>query len=147
MLVHVQNLKQGLQECHRVLRPSGTMVILTAFATDLMEEQEKSRLCQALSLAPSNLSLLFMQQALSGSGFRVVSAHWLGSELAEFYEERDGRYSRELRRIARMTRRKKELEAQMGRSNFEVSLALYNWGVYQLFGKLGLMVYTLKKAD
>jgi ubiquinone/menaquinone biosynthesis C-methylase UbiE len=147
MLVHVQNLKLGLQECQRVLRPSGMMLILTTFATDLMEPQEKHRLCQALGLASNNLSPIFMEQTFLEGGFRVVSADWLGSELAEFYEERDGRYSRELRRIARMTRKKKQLEAQMGQSNFEVSLALYNWGIYQLLGKLGLMVYTLKKAE
>lgn len=147
MLVHVQNLRQGLQECQRVLKPSGTMLILTTFATELMEEKEKSRLCGALGLAPGNLSPLLMEQTFRESGFRVVSADWLGSELAEFYEERDGRHSRELRWIARMTRKREELEAQMGQRNFEVSLALYNWGIYQLLGKLGLMVYTLKKAD
>lgn len=140
MLVHVQELGQGLRECYRVLKPDGFMLVLTTFATDLMEPQEQGQLCRALDLKAENLSRPRMEQSFRDAGFRVLSGEWLGSELAEFYEERDGRYSRELLRIARMRR-----EVGQDKVNSAVSLGLYTWGVYQLLGKLGVMIYVLKK--
>ncbi len=143
MLVHVQQLRQSLQECRRVLKPQGLMLVLTTFATDSMESREQSRLCEALGLSGNNLSRQHMEQCFAEAGFQVVARDWLGSELAEFYEERDGRSSRELRRLARMTRKNPGLNSD---SDFAVSLAVYTWGIYQLLGKLGIMVYTLRKS-
>ena len=143
MLVHVQELGQSLQECRRVLKPHGIMLVLTTFATDLMEPQEQGRLCDALGLSGNNLSRQHMEQCFAEAGLKVVATDWVGSELAEFYEERDGRYSRELRRLARMTRKNPGLERE---PDFAVSRSLYTWGIYQLLGKLGIMVYTLKET-
>jgi ubiquinone/menaquinone biosynthesis C-methylase UbiE len=145
MLVHVPNLKQGLRECARVLKPGGILLVLTTFATDLMEKQEQNRLCDALGITPENLSQRYVELCLEESGFKITSIEWLGSELAEFYEERDGRYSRELRRLARMNRHQIDFDTTIDYTNFAVSQALYTWGVYQLLGKLSLMVYTLEK--
>lgn len=145
MLVHVADLKRGLEECARVLKPNGTLLILTTFATELLEPQEQSRLCTALGLTASNLSRPYVESSFEEAGFQLASTQWLGSELAEFYEERDGRYSRELRRLARMNRKQPAVETKAEQASFAVSQALYTWGVYQLLGKLGLMIYTLEK--
>lgn len=145
MLVHIPELKQGLKECARVLKPNGIMLVLTTYATELMEEQEQNRLCDALGLTSANLSQRYVESCFDESGFRISAAEWLGSELAEFYEERDGRYSRELMRLARMNRKQPEFETKPNHTNFAVSQALYTWGVYQLLGKLGLMIYTIEK--
>jgi ubiquinone/menaquinone biosynthesis C-methylase UbiE len=145
MLVHVPKLKQGLQECARVLKPGGILLVLTTFSTEFMEKEEQDRLCIGLGLTEQNLSRQYVELCFKEAGFQITSTDWLGSELAEFYEERDGRYSRELMRLARMNRKQPKFEVQSGQTNCAVSQALYTWGVYQLLGKLGLMVYTLGK--
>lgn len=149
MLVHVAWLEQGLKECYRVLKPGGFMVIQTTFATESMEPREQSRLCESLGLVPANLSQHNIEEAFLAAGFEVTSAQWLGSELAEFYEERDGLHLRDLMRIARINRKIPDFGEELDTSylNLNVSLGLYTWGVYQLLGKLGIMVYVLRKAE
>jgi ubiquinone/menaquinone biosynthesis C-methylase UbiE len=145
MLVHIPDLKKGLTQCARVLKPNGILLVLTTFATGFMEEQEQNRLCNALDLASKNLSQEYVESCFAESGFQTTSTDWLGSEIAEFYEERDGRHSRELRRLARMTRKPPEFTTKLDQTNFDVAQALYTWGIYQLLGKLGLVIYTLEK--
>ncbi len=69
----------------------------------------------------------------------------LGSELIEFYEERDGRASRELMRIARMRRLRQQLTAEWGSLRYDTAQALYYWVVYLLLGKLSSGFYVLEK--
>src|SRR3712207_4244991 len=50
MLVHVGDLRRGFVECARVLKPGGSAVVFTTYATDRMEPKESARLCDALGL-------------------------------------------------------------------------------------------------
>jgi hypothetical protein len=60
-----------------------------------------------------------------GSDCRIVREENLSSELIEFYEEQNGRVSRELMRIARMRRRRVELQSRWGAAKYEMVLGLY----------------------
>ena|SRR5579872_3738362 len=89
-----------------------------------------------LGIEPGSISQNSLEVAFERTGFVISRAEMLGSELIEFYEERDGRASRELMRIARMRRRREELMTEWGRLRYDTAHALYQWVIYLLLGKL-----------
>ncbi len=141
MLVHVTDLKQVFLECKRVLKPGGRMLIFATWATELMEPAEADRLYQALAIVARNLSPEYFQGAVEQAGLHTYSVERIGSELIEYYEETDGRVSRELLRIARMRR----AGARFKGLRYESASAVYHWLVYLLLGKLESVVITLRK--
>ena len=86
-----------------------------------------------------------LASAFDAAGLRVEASEYIGGELIEFYEERDRRPSRELMRLAHMTRARERFVAELGREAFDIAQALYRWTVYHLLGKIGANVYVLKK--
>ena len=145
VLVHVRDLSRALGECARVLKPHGPMLVFTTLATDLIEPRERDRLSAALAVVPESLDRVALDQAIGAAGFQITSRQDIGSELMEYYEERDRRASRELMRIARMRRNRERLVEEWGASKFETARALYHWTVYLLLGKLASTIYVLKK--
>jgi ubiquinone/menaquinone biosynthesis C-methylase UbiE len=146
MLVHVQNLESAVLECSRILRPGGKMLAWVTTETELMEPREAERLYAPLAIQPESVSRQRLEDAFSSAGFVVSRKEELGSELIEFYEERDGRASRELMRIARMRRRREECIAEFGQAGYDTAHALYHWVVYHLLGKLSSGFYLLEKV-
>jgi 2-polyprenyl-3-methyl-5-hydroxy-6-metoxy-1,4-benzoquinol methylase len=146
MLVHVQDLRRGFKECGRVLKPDGYMVIFTTFATERMEPGEASRLCEALGMVPQNLSPSYVESCFKDTGLQILSSEVIGSELMQYYEERDGRCTRELMRLARMITARERFVAELGEANYRVTSALYHWVIYQLIGKLSSAIYTLRRT-
>jgi ubiquinone/menaquinone biosynthesis C-methylase UbiE len=145
VLVHVRLLGEALHECRRVLKETGTFLIYTTVATELIEPQEAARLCQSLEIVMDNLAQPYLEQTFKTGGWQINQIETLGSEPAEYLEERSGRYSQQLRRIARMRRQRDRFVAQLGEAGYEQTLALYYWGIYQFLGKLSQMIYVLKK--
>lgn len=143
MLVHVADLGPALRECARILRPAGRMLVYTTLETELMEAREAERLYGPLAIHP--LRKQSIERAFAGAGFRLTRFEEIGSELIEFYEERDGRASRELMRVARMRRTREQLVAAWGARRYEAVQALYHWMVYLLLGKLTAAYYVLEK--
>ncbi|HYW46045.1 MAG TPA: class I SAM-dependent methyltransferase [Bryobacteraceae bacterium] len=146
MLVHVRNLEAAVGECSRVLRSGGRMLAWVTMETELMERREAERLYAPLAIEPKSVSKQDLQAAFQCAGFTISRREELGSELIEFYEERDGRASRELMRIARMRRMRDDLIAEWGRTRYDTAHALYHWVVYHLLGKLSSGFYLLEKA-
>lgn len=146
MLVHVLDLKSGIAECARVLKPGGTMLVYTTFATSLLEPREAQRICEPLEIIVENLSPVYVEQFFRRAGFEIESAETIGGELMEYLEESEGRFSKHLRRVARMIRDKERLMAELGQDRYQITLALYHWGLYQLLGKLSSTLYILRKA-
>lgn len=146
MLVHVGDLPRGFRECSRVLKPGGFALVFTTYATGRMEPKESARLCDALGLVEDNLSRRYAERCFEGAGFTTLSREEVGSELMQFYEERDGRCSRELMRLARMLSAEERFVAELGETSYRVTSALYQWVVYQLIGKLSSYVYVLRSA-
>jgi ubiquinone/menaquinone biosynthesis C-methylase UbiE len=145
MLVHVRNLRAALRECCRILRPGGKMLAWVTMETELMERREAQRLYTPLAIEPKSVSQRFLEASFKSAGFTISRAEKLGSELIEFYEEREGRASRELMRIARMRRLRDELIAEWGKTRYDAIYAVYHWIVYQLLGKLSSGFYLLEK--
>jgi ubiquinone/menaquinone biosynthesis C-methylase UbiE len=146
VLVQVQDLQQGLRECARVLKPNGNMIIYTTFATEFMETKEAARLYKTLGIVSENMSSNYVEGCFKDAGLQILSRHTIGSELAQYYEESEGRYTRELMRLARMILAKKKFLAELGEVNYEVTSALYLWGIYHLIDKLSVSIYTLIKS-
>jgi hypothetical protein len=121
------------------------MLAWVTVESELMEPREAERLYASLGIQPGSVSQEVLEAAFESAGFVVSRAEMVGSELIEFYEERDGRASRGLMRIARMRRRREELMAEWGRIRYETLQALYQWIVYLLLGKLSSGFYLLEK--
>jgi SAM-dependent methyltransferase len=146
MLVHVRELEAAIRECSRILRPAGKMLAWVTMETELMEPREAERLYAPLAIQPGSVSRQRLEASFQAAGFAVSRNEELGSELIEFYEERDGRASRELMRIARMRRTREALIAEWGQTRYDTANALYHWIVYHLLGKLSSGFYLLEKA-
>src|SRR5207237_730543 len=108
-------------------------------------EVEGARAFAAIGVIPENFSPARLASAFDAAGLRVASSEYIGGELLEFYEERDRRPSRELMRLAHMTRARERFIAELGPKTFDIAQALYRWTVYHLLGKIGANVYALKK--
>jgi ubiquinone/menaquinone biosynthesis C-methylase UbiE len=147
MLIHVPDLGRGISECGRVLKPGGHMMVYTTYATGLLEPKEAAGLCERLGLVSQNLSPSYVEQSFKGAGLQIISGEVIGSELMEYYEERENRCTKELMRLARMIRAEEQFMAEMGRENYEVATAVYRWIIYHLIGKLSSTIYTLKKIS
>jgi ubiquinone/menaquinone biosynthesis C-methylase UbiE len=145
MLVHIRDLSSAIGECYRILHGRGKMLAWVTVETELMEPREAERLYAPLGIEPGSVSQTSLEAAFERTGFVISRAEMLGSELIEFYEERDGRASRELMRIARMRRRREELMTEWGRLRYDTAHALYQWVIYLLLGKLSSGFYLLEK--
>jgi len=146
MLVHVRDVRSGIGECSRILRNHGKMLAWITVETDLMEPREAERLYAPLGVEASSMSKRGLEAAFAHAGLVVLRTEMLGSELMEFYEERDGRASRELMRLTRMRRMRESLRAQWGSVKYDSTYALYQWVIYLLLGKLNSGFYLLEKA-
>lgn len=147
MLGHVLDLGRGLAECERVLRPEGKMLIFTRLATPLLEPREARRLYETLGLVARNLSPAYVKAMIAGTGLRIAYEEEIGSELMEYFEERDSRCSRELLRLARMRRERERFVAKLGAARYEIALAAYQWIIYQMIGKITTVIYVLDKPE
>ena len=144
-LIQVRLLGEALHECRRVLKEAGTFLIYTTVATELIEPQEAARLCQPLEIIMDNLAQPYLEQTFRVGGWQIAQVETLGSEPAEYLEEQNGRYSQQLRRIARMRRQRDRFVTELGQAGYDQALALYHWGIYQFLGKLSQVIYILKK--
>jgi SAM-dependent methyltransferase len=147
MLNHVPDLRAGLAECARVLKPDGKMLVYQTFATDLLEPREAAWLYPALAVVPANMSTDAFETACRAAGLRVAERDTIASEWREYWEETGvGTTSRQLLRIAHMRRDRERLVAEFGRAVYEGQLGNCYWGVYQMLGKLCPMLYVLEAA-
>ena len=145
MLVHVGDVSRALCESSRILRRGGRMLVYTTFETDLMEPREAARIYEPLAIHPLRRDPL--ERGFDAAGLDIAHREEIGSELIEFYEERDGRASRELMRIARMRHIRDQLVEQWGAQQYETVLALYHWMIYLLLGKLSAAYYVLERRS
>jgi ubiquinone/menaquinone biosynthesis C-methylase UbiE len=145
MLMHVPALPQALLECMRVLKPAGAMLVYTTVATERMEPKEAAWLYASFGLVPESMNEQAVEAAFQAAGLQMRSKEPLGSELMEWVEEREGRASRELMRLARMLRKPEYYQELLGSGRYEVALANYHWATYILLGKLSPTLYVLRK--
>jgi SAM-dependent methyltransferase len=145
MLVHVEALEKALQACARVLKPGGLMLILTSFATDLLFAGEVEEFFEPLAIVPRNLEPGTFDAALNEAGLRIEYSDNMGGEGLEHTEEQSQRYSKELLRLSRMSRRPEQLIEVLGQRQFDIARSLYYWSIFLLIGKLTNTIYLVRK--
>ncbi|MCB0061379.1 MAG: methyltransferase domain-containing protein, partial [Caldilineaceae bacterium] len=146
VLSHIADLRNGLLECYRVLRPGGRMLVYQTFATDLLEPTEAVRLYPPLAVVAANMSIPYFEEVAKRVGFTIAEKDVIGSEWREAWEE-DGTHttSQQLLYLARLRRRRNDYVNKLGRVLYEIELANCYWGVYQMLGKLMPMAFVLGK--
>ena len=145
VLVHT-DVRSGLAECARVLRPHGRMVTYVTLATDQLEPREKSLLVRATALVPESLDAAHVEASARDAGFDEVAVHRLGGEWRERMIE-DGTWdaAESLLTLSRLQRREDALVAEYGTTAVEALRGGQLWGIYQMIGKLRPTVYVWER--
>ena len=147
VIVHLPALLPVFQECWRVLRPGGYVMLQTGYATPEMTSLESESLCRRLGFYAETLQQATVEAAISGAGFQVVRSESYRSEYAESYELRDGRCAKHLMGMAKLLRGEELVVERFGRNLYETALGMYAWQIYQMMGKISYHAYLLQKPD
>jgi SAM-dependent methyltransferase len=139
----IPDLQAGLSEIARVLKPGGSAVIYTVFATRL-EPREAAAVNQPLGTVPQNLERAWVEEAFKQAGFRIERLEEIGTEFREYEEERTQPVSDSLLRLARLRRRREEVTRRFGKDKYDVWEASLHWLAYLLLGKLEPVAYVLR---
>ena len=146
MLNHV-DVRRGLAECTRVLKPGGQMLVYQTFATPALEAQEAARIYAAMAIIPQNMGEAFFQEAVRNAGLLIIARDVISSEWRERWaEEGSTALQEDLLWLARMRRNEDAFIAQAGRERYEATYTGCLWGIYQMLGKLQPTVYLLAKG-
>jgi len=140
----IPDLRAGLSEVARVLKPGGAAVIYTVFATPRLERREAAAVNQPLGTVPQNLDRAWVEQAFEQAGFRVERLEEIGTEFREYDEERTQPVSENLLRLARLRRRREEVIQRFGRDKYDLWEASLHWLAYLLMGKVEPVAYVLR---
>ena len=145
VLVHT-DVRRGLTECARVLRPGGRMLTYVTLATDRLEPREAALLADATALEQNSLGAAQVESAAADAGLDQVEVHRLAGEWRERMIE-DGTWdpAESLLMLSRLHRRQEALVATHGAAAVDAVLGGQLWGVYQMVGKLCPTVYVWER--
>jgi SAM-dependent methyltransferase len=139
----IPDLHAGLSEVARVLKPGGSAVIYTVFATPRLEPHEAAAL-HAVGNVPQNLDRVRVEGVFELVGFHVERLEEIGTEFREYDEERTQPVSESLLRLARLRRRREEVIGRFGRDKYDLWEASLQWLAYLLMGKVEPVAYVLR---
>jgi len=145
VIVHLPDLLPVFQECNRVLRPGGWMMLQTGYAAPHLTSYERATLCTRLGFYSPSLEQTTVESCLEDSGLGIVRSESHSSEFAEFYELRDGRCAKHLMGMAKLLRAEEMVVERFGRNLYETALGMYSWQIYQMMGKISYHAYLLQK--
>jgi ubiquinone/menaquinone biosynthesis C-methylase UbiE len=156
MIEHIPSLKQGLQECARVLKPAGAMLIQTGFVAHRFPfyDDEERDVYNTLHICKSNLQQSFFERTLEEIGVKIHSKEQIGSEWIEYFSEQqeihsdriDPRENISLLHFSRLQRGKAQLINAFGQKAYDVVYAIQFLQIQQILGNINTVVYIIKKA-
>jgi SAM-dependent methyltransferase len=146
VLVHV-DVRRGLAECARVLRPGGRMVAYVTLETELLEPKEAAELAAGMALVRESLDPRQLEQAAQSAGLAPVTVERLGGEWRErMIEDGSWNAAEDLLELSRLRRREPELVDEVGAAAVAAYRGGALWGIYQLLGKLCPTVYVWERS-
>ena len=104
VLEQVADLSTAVADLARVTRWTGSLVVFTTVATDLLTTEDASLLGQHLGNVAENLSRQAVESAFTDAGLQLKATHEIGTEWREWSEERSQPVSTALLRLARLRR-------------------------------------------
>lgn len=140
----VDDLDSALREMVRVMKPGSHVVLYTTVTTDLLTASDAAMLRQHLGNVEGNLDRSRLEDAFIRSGLSIETQVTIGTEWAEYAEERTQPASRALVRLARLRRQREAIVAEHGLDIYEHIEANLHWEVFHFLGKLNALVYTLR---
>jgi ubiquinone/menaquinone biosynthesis C-methylase UbiE len=146
VLEDVEYLAQGLGELRRTIRSDGHILIYTVFETDLMEPRESAALHGALGGPRANMKEHNVEDEFRSADLVVELKDVIGTEWREYEEERTQPVSRNLLRLARLRRNRREVLQRFGEDGYRVAEASLQWLPYLLMGKLKPVLYILRRG-
>ena len=146
VLVHV-DVRRGLAECARVLRPGGAMVAHVTLATDRLEPREAAEIAALGAIVPASFTAADVEAAAAEAGFDtrevdVVSPEWRERMLEDGEWDAAGT----LLAVARLDRRRPELVERYGAQAVDVARNGFLWGINLVLGKLCSTVYVWERS-
>ncbi len=145
VLPHLPDAAAALQDCGRVLKPGGFLLLQTGFATPMLAPNEAEALYQRMGFVAESMNQPAIEQLLEQQGWTMVKNERLSSEYAEFYEQRDGRCAKYLLALAKLLRSEAAVVEQFSRPVYETTLGVFHWQLYQMLGKVSYHAYLLQK--
>lgn len=146
VMTHLDDLGKAFKSLYRVLKGKGKIVIFHVTATELLTSDEADSICKPLATIKKNLDCTYFETVFKEAGLKCIEKDIIGTEWRESYEEAGRNLSsKQLMRIAKLMRNKKEFIDKHGEKNYAVELANCHWGVYQMLGKLSPVIYVLEK--
>jgi ubiquinone/menaquinone biosynthesis C-methylase UbiE len=146
VLVHT-DVRRGLAECARVLRPRGRMVTYVTLATGALEPRERRRLVAATATLAESLDPAHIEASARAAGLREIAVHRLAGEWRERMIE-DGTWNagEALLMLSRLQRREQTLVAEYGAAAVDAVRGGQLWAIYQLIGKLCPTVFVWERG-
>jgi SAM-dependent methyltransferase len=145
VLIHV-DVRRGLAECARVLRPGGAMVAHVTLATDRLEPREAAEISALGAIVPESFTTAQVEAAAAEAGFVTREVDVVSPEWRERMLE-DGAWdsAATLLAIARLDRRRAELVERYGEVAVDVARNGFLWGINLVLGKLRSVVYVWER--
>ena len=142
----------AVQECCRVLRPGGAMLVYKTFAGESLEPREAARLLRGLGTPPEHLSAELermstdhAERAFLDAGLGIERKDVIGGEWRE-YEWEHGEYGpRHGLSASRLLRQQDHFVQKYGKPLYEQALADALWFPFIMLGKLLPVAYLLRK--
>ena len=145
VLTLVPDLARALVECARVIRPGAPMLVYQSFATPLLADFEAEEMYARDAIPAANMDAGRFERTAGAAGFRIEWKDELHGEWRETGELVE-RTSLALVRLSRMRRDRERIERALGAEMYAHLLSGYQWGVYQMLGKLAPTIYVLRRA-
>jgi SAM-dependent methyltransferase len=138
----------AIAEFARVARPGGVVLLYTAWATELLEPNERCRLFSALSLSPAGADRATVERAIAAADLTVEAFEEISPEWAEHDLEQGGsNMTSSMLAIARLRRDRQRFVDAFGDAWYERLLAFEQWAPYLVLGKLQTGLWTLRRLS